>query len=121
MLNYILNKNTPTIASQAVTCLSLNCRGLREYTIRSNLFYWLKRHKYDITMLQETYWTQELSTKMEKEWGGVCLINPGTTHSKGTAILFNKSLDLDIISTHKSEESRIVLTNVKVQEKNSFW
>ena len=121
LLNYILNKKTPPMASQAVTCLSQNCRGLREYTKRSNLFYWLKHHKYGIKLLQETYWTQELCTKIEKEWGGVCLINPGTIHRKGTAILFNKSLDLNIISTHKSEDSRIVLTNLKVQEKKSVW
>ena len=71
-------------------------------------------------MLQETYWTQELSKKLKKEWGRVCLINPGTIHSKGTAILFNMSLDLNIISTPKSEDRRIVLTNLKVQEKNQF-
>lgn len=47
---------------------SLNARGLREYIKRSNLFYWLREKQFNIIFLQETYWTNNMITKIEKEW-----------------------------------------------------
>ena len=38
----------------------LNARGLRGTKKRSDLFYWLKEKQYDICLLQETYWTNDI-------------------------------------------------------------
>ena len=40
-----------------------------------------------VYLLQETYWTSELSTKLQKEWEGDMVLNFGSQHSRGTAIL----------------------------------
>lgn len=96
---------------------SLNVRGLREHKKRSNLFFWLRKKQFDITLIQETYWTEELTTKLQKEWEGKILLNSGTQHSKGTAILFKGNLNCEILNVHKSDDSRIILTNIKLEDK----
>ena len=42
------------------------------------------------------------------------VLNFGTSHSKGTAILFRAKFD--IINCHKSEDSRILLVNLKIED-----
>ena len=43
-------------------------------------------------------------------------MNFGTSHSKGTAILFSDKFDIHIINSHLSEDSRIILVNLKIEE-----
>ena len=57
---------------------------------------------------------------IKKEWEGEIVLNPGTQHSKGTAVLFHKNITankLNISNTHKSEDGRIVFMNITVDEK----
>ena len=103
--------------SKSLSLLSFNTRGLREKKKRENLFYWLKHNNIKITLLQETYWTSELLQTIETEWDGKVFLNPGTNHSKGTAVLFNKQLPFDILNTHQSEDGRIILINLKIEDK----
>lgn len=103
--------------SKLLSILSLNARGLREKKKRENCFYWIKENKLDIIFLQETYWTPDLLTSVEKEWGGRVLLSTGTNHSKGTAILFRNRLDVEIKNTHQSADGRIVLANIKTNDK----
>ena len=97
-----------------IKIISLNARGLRETKKRSNLFFWLKEKKIDICLLQETYWTTDIRNKLLKEWGTNLLMNFGTNHSKGTAILFNTKFN--ILNSHLSDDSRILLVNLKMED-----
>ena len=99
-----------------IKIMSLNARGLRDIRKRSNLFFWLKEKQFNICLLQETYWTTDLKNKIQKEWGRNLLMNFGTSHSKGTAILFSDKFDIHVINSHLSEDSRIILVNLKVEE-----
>ena len=56
-------------------------------------------------------------TQLEKEWGGKKNLNPGTTHSKGTAILFNTNKYTECLNYHISEDGRIILINIKIEDK----
>ena len=94
--------------------LSLNVRGLRDFTKRSNLFYWLKQKKFDFCLLQETYWTNEMSSKLQKEWEGDMFLSFGSHHSRGTAILLKDKHT--VLGVHKSEDSRIILINIKIED-----
>ena len=108
------------MAPESLQIISFNCRGLREKRKRENLFFWLKEKHADIIYLQETYWTEEMIDIIKKEWEGEIILNPGTQHSKGTAVLFHKNITankLNISNTHKSEDGRIVFINITVDEK----
>ena len=87
------------MANKHISLFSLNARGLRDKKKRENLFFWLKEKNAKIIFLQEAYWTDDLLSNIEKEWGAKVLLCQGTQHSKGTAILFSKKLKFDLIST----------------------
>ena len=46
-----------------IKIMSLNTRGLRDVRKRTNLFFWLKEKKFNICLLQETYWTVDMKSK----------------------------------------------------------
>lgn len=71
----------------------------------------VKRKKIDICLLQETYLTDEMSQKIKREWEGDILMNFGSSHSRGTAILLKNQCG--IINSHSSADSRIQLINIK--------
>ena len=52
-------------------------------------------------------------SKLQKEWDGDIVLNCGTQHSRGTAILFKNKHT--ILNVHSSEDSRIQLVNVKIE------
>ena len=101
-------------SKHGLNIISLNVRGLRDTKKRSDCFFWLKEKHFDICLLQETYWTPDIEPKILKEWGKHQILNFGTSHSKGTAVLF--SAKFEIINYHKSEDSRIILINFKINE-----
>ena len=101
-----------------LSIFSLNSRGLRDKKKRENLFYWLKEKNPGIIFLQETYWTEEILSNIEREWGSKILLSQGTYHSKGTAILFNKNISFDLLNVHKSEDGRMILANIKYDDKH---
>ena len=55
-----------------------------------------------------------MALKFQKEWDGFFFSNFGSQHSRGTTILLKN--EYDIINVHKSEDSRILLINVKVDD-----
>ena len=65
-------------------------------------------------MLQETFLTNDLIAKVQKEWDGDILLNCGTQHSRGTALLLKNKHS--ILNIHNSEDSRIQLINVKIED-----
>ena len=101
-----------------LSIFSLNSRGLRDKKKRENLFYWLKEKNAGIIFLQETYWTEDILSNIEKEWGSKILLSQGTQHSKGTAILFSKNINLDLLNVHRSDDGRMILANIKIEDKN---
>ena len=105
------------MASKRLSILTLNARGLRDSNKRSNLFYWLKLKQADITFLQETYWTNDLTNKIKQEWAGELFLSPGTQHSKDTAILFKTNTSIKLLNKHISEDGRIILINVQIEDK----
>lgn len=105
------------MALDSLSLISFNVRGLRDIKKRTSLFYWLNRKNIDVALLQETYWTESLDSKLNKEWEGKLVYSAGSEHSKGTAILFKKELQLEIVNTHKSDDSRIILVNCKIEDK----
>ena len=96
---------------------SLNVRGAREFKKRNSLFFWHKEKHFDIVFLQESYWTDTLLSQIKKELECKILLNAGTEHSKGSAILFRKDLKFEINGVHMSDDSRILLTNVAIENK----
>ena len=84
------------MANQNIHIISLNVRGLKDYSKRQNTFKWLKGKHPDIVFLQETHCHLKKDVlQWSKEWSGSTHYNYwslGTSRSKGVAILFNKNM-----------------------------
>ena len=60
-------KCRPLTLAYTLKICSLNTRGLRDHKKRNNLFFWIKQKQFDVIFLQETYWTDSLTYKIQKE------------------------------------------------------
>lgn len=92
---------------------SLNVRGIRNSVKRLAIFENMRGQNFDIIFLQEAYCTEEIKTKWEEEWGGVCVFSNGSIHSCGTIIMFKKNLDIEIIEKVIDQKGRYVFLKVK--------
>ena len=76
--------------------VSINVQGLRSADRRSATFSFFKRKHFDIILIQETHWTDEIRQDIERDWGGEAVMSCGDNHSRGMAILFRPHLDYTI-------------------------
>ena len=113
----------PSYTNKKLNILTLNVQGLRKQKTRSSIFYQLKKHKYDIVSLQETYILNEDRNLIEKEWPGHFILAEGTNHGRGLLTLFNPSIpkedirtifinDRIIISEICFDQNKIVIINI---------
>ena len=84
-----------------ITTITLNCQGLRNATQRSVLFSWLSCFSPTIVCLQETHstsqaefdeWLANESNHDNNKPNYKALSSPGTTRSRGVAVLYHPSL-----------------------------
>ena len=96
-------------------CYTLNVRGIHNSDKRAKLFKWFIDNNADVIFMQETYCTQKLLPYVKSGWKGkvLCALTD-SNHSRGTCILFNKKLNVNIINQHSSDDGRIVLANVEI-------
>ena len=103
-----------TTTQSLLTTITLNCQGLRNSTQRSVLFSWLSCFSPSIVCLQETHATSQ--AEME-QWLDVendhdnnkpaykVLSSPGSTRSRGVAVLYHPSLT--VLSSSADSQGRL--------------
>ena len=97
-----------------LSIVSLNVRGLRGNK-RYSIYRWLRENKFSICLLQETYCTKGFDVVLNKGWNGEIIHSYSlSAHSKGVSILFAKSLEYDILSTHSDDVGRTLLVNIEI-------
>ena len=96
--------------------LSLNTRGLSNFSKRRAIFTYCRRNKADIAFLQETHSTPETQSRWKNEWGGRILFSHGKHNSRGVAILIRNSLDVDVIDEIPDNDGRFLFLRLKIQE-----
>lgn len=79
-----------------ISLLSYNVNGLRDEKKRRKIFNYLHEHKFTIVCMQETHSSEEVEKVWSNEWGGKIFFAHGTSNSKGTAILFNRQIDVEV-------------------------
>lgn len=100
---------------QNVNITSVNVRGLNTYEKRNNFFTWVNQSTIDVLLLQETHFVEKIKEKYDTNWNGKSIYAfSDSAYSRDVSILFRKELDVQILNTHKSEDARKVLVNVKL-------
>ena len=100
-----------------VSLASLNCNGLRNHEKRNELFTYLKKNRYDIVLLQETFWDDSIEKIAMREWDGeIISSNCLDINRRGVTILIRKNSDIDIESQRTFINGRLLQINVIVDE-----
>ena len=93
---------------------SLNVRGLGDDKKRRQLFYKLNTSKYQIFLLQETHSSEVNVQQWRSEWGGDIYFSHGTTASRGTCIMFKKSVNVIIHGLRTDSEGRYIIMDIEI-------
>ncbi len=96
-----------------INIFSLNIRGLNNDKKRRIIFKWLENNKCNVLFAQETFCTKEFPKYDNSNW----TIKHNLTdsaHSRGVAIMFNNSLNFEILNCHKRDDARAILINAKI-------
>ena len=88
--------------------ISVNSQGIRSPDRREIAFSYFLRHRMDIILLQETHWTRDLETQIQREWNGGVFFNHGTNTARGVAILIHPRLEYAVGHTRSDNEGRIL-------------
>ena len=97
------------------TLLTLNVRGLRDKTKRTNIFEFCRNKGSNIAFLQETYSTEEVEDKWKSEWNGPVLFSHGTNHSKGVLVLISPNLNLKMDNVVIDKHGRYIVMKLEFQ------
>ena len=100
-----------------LSIISYNVRGLNNSRKRISIYNYIKKKKVDIAFLQETYTNLESEIKWIQEWGGTGVFAHGSKHSRGVAILFIKSLEVNILSKKLDSQGRFIILKIQIDNK----
>ena len=99
-----------------LSCTTLNVRGLNNAHKRRQVFRWLHERRFQVIFLQEVYSSRNLERVWSAEWGGKVVYYHGTKHSRGTLVLFNPSLDVDVENYETDQRGRLIILRAKIDE-----
>ena len=99
--------------------ISLNTRGLSDYTKRRKVFnYFIKKTSPNgIVLAQETHSTRKCEVPWAHQWGRTNSIrfSHGTSASRGVYIAFRKKLDYVILDEYSHDKGNFLILHVRIQ------
>ncbi|KAJ8036450.1 LINE-1 reverse transcriptase-like [Holothuria leucospilota] len=93
--------------------VSLNCRGLNNSNKRRDALDYLGKTKGDIYCLQDVHWNERLKESISLEWNGSCYISPGTSNSRGVAILISAEANVTVDKIHCDSDGNLIALVIK--------
>ncbi|KAJ8031231.1 hypothetical protein HOLleu_27895 [Holothuria leucospilota] len=100
-----------------ISLASLNCNGLINSERRHDLFSFCVRNKYDIILLQETFWDTRLHNQASLEWSGQIVSSCyNLQRSKGVCFLTKKDSDIELISFQNHIGGRLLQVEFLIDE-----
>ena len=95
--------------------VSLNTRGLRDSIKRRRVYRFIKKHKADIALLQETHCENKLEHLWSSEFGNKIIYSNGTNRSCGVAICVSKKVVNYVHEIRRDIHGRYVIIKFKKQ------
>ena len=100
--------------STNIHLLTLNVQGVRDKNKQARLFQWGKQQKANILFLQETHITNDIQQNFDRQFNGTVAHSPGTSNSRGVAILIHSSINHKVLNTYNDVFGRILILNVEI-------
>ena len=102
--------------SNKIHICSLNCQGLAAKDKRQRVYLWMKNQQCNVMFMQESHFTENIQSDIQKEFKGQIIFNNGNSQSRGVAILIKDHLKAKIIDVYKDEDGRLIVANVEIEE-----
>ena len=99
---------------------ALNVRGINSSRKRRAIFGQLHNKNASVIFLQEMYSSNYQEKLWSSEWGSKIHFSHGSKHSKGVAILFNPKILVTIENQMQSEDGRILILQVVIDDTKLF-
>ena len=96
--------------------LTLNVQGIKDKNKQRRLFEWCKNQKADVTFIQETHLTPELFSSFDRKFNGKVLHSPGSSNSRGVAILLHSSFQHKLLNFVNDENGRYIIANIETDK-----
>ena len=97
--------------------VSLNVRGISNFTKRRTIYTWCRKQKADFVFLQETHSKKETEVQWKNEWDGEILFSHGSPNSCGTAILIRNNTNYSVLSTTRDPLGRFIILKIQIDDK----
>ena len=96
----------------------MNCRGLADRQKRRDVLDHLRSKRPSIVFLQDIHLDSEKARTLLMEWGLEGKIAPGSSNSRGTALLFNSNFAYRIDNTYTHQGGNYVIVDLTIQDQN---
>ena len=100
---------------QIINIVTQNVKGLRDNTKCKQVFQSLKQKKHDIVLLQETHTIEGDNKDWDREWGSKVYLSHGTNMSRGTAILINSAIIVEVNTCIIDPTGRYVILDLNIK------
>lgn len=97
--------------------LTLNCRGLGDKNKRKDVFGHLREKNFSIYCIQDTHFTKKDLKYIRAQWGYNIFISPGTSDSRGVAILLNNNFEHKVINEDTDEKGNLMELTLEIENK----
>lgn len=97
---------------------TLNCNGLRNSEKRTELFSSLKAKRYDIIVLLETFWDEDIHKKASAEWDGKIYSSMYASQKRrGVTVLFRDTSDCEVTRCITNDNGRYIQLHLTIDER----
>ena len=100
--------------ADGIKIVTLNTRGLRNNMKLKEVLTWLQLREAKFIFLQETHTISESEYVWRQAWEGSLFFSHGTSNSKGTCILINKSLPFTVYKSIQDKDGRYVIIDAEI-------
>ena len=93
---------------------SLNVRGINGEQKRKDMSDYLEKLNSNIYFLQDIHCNKEQESIFKKDWEGKMCIAPGTSNSRGTAILFRNNFEFSVNDSKIDQQGNYIALKVNM-------
>ena len=89
--------------------LTWNTNGINDPTKHKKVLNFLRNHRIDIALLQETHLTDAEHAKLTRQWQGQIFYSSFTSQSRGVATLIGKNVPLQVDNIERDKQGRYLI------------
>ena len=99
---------------ESLKLMSMNCRGLGDFSKRKDVFEYLRSKDASIYCLQDTHFTEKNEKIIRGQWGYECISSFGISDSRSVSISFRNNFEYHVKDIDKDNEGNYLIVNLEI-------